>query len=88
MFGTPHRLQSDARFCLQVALLNEFEAQHKCRRVYASRRTSRRVHILGIAAFWFLNDLVIVSNLVLSWSQFSDSNRGPTVYKTVALPLS
>ena len=22
------------------------------------------------------------------WSQFSDSNRGPTVYKTVALPLS
>jgi hypothetical protein len=27
-------------------------------------------------------------SLVVGWSQFSDSNRGPTVYKTVALPLS
>ena len=25
---------------------------------------------------------------VPNWSRLSDSNRGPTVYKTVALPLS
>ena len=31
---------------------------------------------------------VVAASGFEKWSQFSDSNRGPTVYKTVALPLS
>jgi hypothetical protein len=44
--------------------------------------------IFGKLGIWHNRRILLELDKKINWSHLADSNRGPTVYKTVALPLS